>query len=61
MMPARNSEHRRLSQDALAFGPEAVPFYGSASSYVNGLPKGWSESSDITGTFSDMFQWARVV
>ena len=61
MTPARNSEHRPLSQDALAFGPEAVPFYGSASSYVNGLPQGWSESSDITGTFSDMFKWARVV
>jgi hypothetical protein len=61
MTPPRSSERRPLNSDAVAFGPEAVPFYGSASSYVNGLPKGWSESSDTTGTFVDMFKWARVV
>ena len=61
MTPARSSEHRPLSSDAVAFGPEAVQFYGSASSYVNGLPTGWSESSDTAGAFVDMFKWARVV
>ena len=61
MTPARSSEHRPLSSDAGAFGPEAVQFYGSASSYVNGLPTGWSESSDTAGAFVDMFKWARVV
>ena len=61
MTPPRSSERRPLNSDAVAFGPEAVPFYGSASSYVNGLPKGWSESSDTTVTFVDMFKWARVV
>jgi hypothetical protein len=45
----------------VAFGPGAVPFYGGAGSYVNGLPKGWSESNDISGTFAEMFKWARVV
>jgi len=61
MTPARSYEHRPLNSDAVAFGPEAVQFYGSASSYVNGLPTGWSESSDTAGTFVDMFKWARVV
>jgi hypothetical protein len=61
MTPARSYEHRPLNLDAVAFGPEAVQFYGSASSYVNGLPTGWSESSDTAGTFVDMFKWARVV
>ena len=50
-----------LSEQAVAFGPDAVPFYGGASSYVNGLPKGWSESSDVSGKFAEMFKWARVV
>ena len=50
-----------LSEQAVAFGPDAVPFYGGASSYVNGLPKGWSESSDVLGKFAEMFKWARVV
>jgi hypothetical protein len=45
----------------MAFGPGAVPFYGGAGSYVNGLPRGWSESNDISGTFAEMFKWARVV
>ena len=57
----RSSEPRPLNPDALAFGPDAVPFYGSASSYENGLPTGWSESSDTAGVFVDMFKWARVV
>ena len=57
----RSSEPRPLNPDALAFGPDAVPFYGSASSYENGLPTGWSESSDTAGVFADMFKWARVV
>jgi hypothetical protein len=61
MTPARSSERLPLSQDAVAFGPGAVPFYGSASSYVDGLPRGWSESSDTTSTFVDMFKWARIV
>ena len=59
--PPRSSAHLPLNPDAVAFGPEAVPFYGSASSYVNGLPLGWSESSDTEGSFVDMFKWARVV
>ena len=50
-----------LSEQAVAFGPDAVPFYGGASSYVDGLPKGWSESSDVSGKFAEMFKWARVV
>jgi hypothetical protein len=45
----------------VAFGPDAVPFYGGESSYVDGLPKGWSESSDVSGKFAEMFKWARVV
>jgi hypothetical protein len=45
----------------VAFGPDAVPFYGGASSYVDSLPKGWSESSDVSGKFAEMFKWARVV
>ena len=45
----------------MAFGPGAVPFYGGAGSYVNGLPKGWSESNDVSGTFAEIFKWARVV
>ena len=57
----RSSEPRPLNPDALAFGPDAVPFYGSASSYENGLPTGWSESSDTAGVFVEMFKWARVV
>ncbi len=28
---------------------------------MNGLPRGWSESNDISGTFAEMFKWARVV
>jgi hypothetical protein len=45
----------------VAFGPDAVPFYGSASSYLNGLPRGWHEEADVSGTFSEMFAWARLV
>jgi len=59
--PARSSAPRPLNGDAVAFGPDAVPFYGSASSYRNGLPRGWSESSDAVGAFADMYKWARVV
>ena len=59
--PARSSALPLLNAQAVAFGPDAVPFYGSASSYRNGLPKGWSESSDAVGAFVDMYKWARVV
>jgi len=38
-----------------------VSFYGGASSYVDGLPKGWHEEADVSGTFSEMFAWARLV
>ena len=51
----------RLSEQAVAFGPDAVPVYGGESSYVDGLPMGWSESSDVSGKFAEMFKWARVV
>ena len=59
--PPRSSAPPPLSAQAVAFGPDAVPFYGSASSYRNGLPRGWSESSDTVGAFADMYKWARVV
>jgi len=59
--PARSSALPPLNAQAVAFGPDAVPFYGSASSYRNGLPRGWSESSDAIGAFADMYKWARVV
>ena len=59
--PPRSSAPRPLKVDAVAFGPDAVPFYGSASSYRNGLPRGWSETSDAVGAFADMYKWARVV
>ena len=59
--PPRSSAPQPLNVDAVAFGPDAVPFYGSASSYRNGLPRGWSESSDAVGAFADMYKWARVV
>ena len=59
--PPRSSAPRPLNGDAVAFGPDAVSFYGSASSYRNGLPRGWSETSDVVGTFADMYRLARVV
>ena len=59
--PTTRSSSRQLSELAAAFGPDAVSFYGGASSYVNGLPMGWHEEADVSGTFSEMFAWARIV
>ena len=59
--PTTKSSGRQLSELAAAFGPAAVSFYGGASSYVNGLPKGWHEEADMSGKFTEMFAWARVV
>ena len=59
--PPRSSAPRPLSVDAVAFGPDAVSFYGSASSYQDGLPRGWSETNDVVGAFADMYRLARVV
>ena len=59
--PMTRSSSRQLSELAAAFGPDAVSFYGGASSYVNGLPMGWHEEADVSGTFSEMFAWARLV
>jgi hypothetical protein len=27
---------------------------------VNGLPMGWHEEEDVSGTFTEMFAWARL-
>ena len=59
--PTTRSSSRQLSELAAAFGPDAASFYGGASSYVNGLPMGWHEEADVSGTFSEMFAWARIV
>ena len=60
--PPKSSAPRSLSAQAVAFSPNAVPFYGSESSYDSGgLPRGWSESSDTSGVFAEMYKWARVV
>jgi len=59
--PTTRSSSRQLSELAAAFGPDAVSFYGGASSYVNGLPMGWHEEADVSGIFSEMFAWARIV
>ena len=41
-----------------AYGPR---HFGGASSYVDGVPRGWDQSADADGMFSEMFRLARVV